>query len=124
MAGAATTDAGAVVGLDVDKAHHALLDFAPGALRRRPADGYAGGKIPKVERVEWTIISDPATATASLMSGQMDYLTTPVADNLPPFSRTPFYFVANAATEQLVRWVRSSISVSSITVSPASVCIS
>src|SRR5215469_2172184 len=55
-------------------------DYRP---RVEPADGYAGGKVAKVERVEWTIIPDPATATAALISGEMDYLTTPVADNLP-----------------------------------------
>ena len=29
--------------------------------------------------------------------------------NLPPFTRIPLYFVANAATEQLVRWVEDNI---------------
>jgi len=55
-------------------------DYRP---RPEPADGYAGGKLAKVERVEWTIIPDPATATAALLAGEMDYLTNPVADNLP-----------------------------------------
>ena len=30
----------------------------------------AGGKVAKVERVEWTIIPDPATATAALITGE------------------------------------------------------
>jgi peptide/nickel transport system substrate-binding protein len=51
--------------------------------RSEPASGYAGGKIAKVERVEWTIIPDPATATAALIAGEVDYLTNPVVDNLP-----------------------------------------
>jgi peptide/nickel transport system substrate-binding protein len=61
-------------------------DYRP---RVEPADGYAGGKVAKVERVEWTIIPDPATATAALISGEMDYLTTPVADNLPLMRADP-----------------------------------
>jgi len=51
--------------------------------RAEPASGYAGGKVAKVERVEWTVIPDPATATAVLTAGEVDYLTTPVVDNLP-----------------------------------------
>jgi peptide/nickel transport system substrate-binding protein len=61
-------------------------DYRP---RAEPADGYAGGKVAKVERVEWTIIPDPATATAALIAGEMDYLTTPVADNLPLMRADP-----------------------------------
>jgi len=61
-------------------------DYRP---RVEPADGYAGGKLARVERVEWTIIPDPATATAALISGEMDYLTTPVADNLPLMRADP-----------------------------------
>lgn len=61
-------------------------DYQP---RSEPADGYAGGKVAKVERVEWTIIPDPATATAALLAGEMDYLTTPVADNLPLMRADP-----------------------------------
>jgi peptide/nickel transport system substrate-binding protein len=60
--------------------------------RAEPADGYAGGKVAKVECVEcveWTIIPDPATATAALIAGEMDYLTTPVTDNLPPMRADP-----------------------------------
>jgi len=57
--------------------------------RSEPADGYAGGKVAKVERVEWTIIPDPATATAALIAGEVDYLTTPVVDNLPLLRANP-----------------------------------
>jgi len=51
--------------------------------RAEPASGVAGGKVAKVERVEWTIIPDPATATAALLAGEVDYLTNPIVDNLP-----------------------------------------
>jgi peptide/nickel transport system substrate-binding protein len=51
--------------------------------RAEPASGAAGGKVAKVERVEWTIIPDPATATAALLTGEVDYLTNPIVDNLP-----------------------------------------
>ena len=61
-------------------------DYRP---RPEPADGYSGGKVANVERVEWTIIPDPATATAALLAREMDYLTTPVADNLPLMRADP-----------------------------------
>jgi peptide/nickel transport system substrate-binding protein len=57
--------------------------------RSEPASGYAGGKVVKVERVEWTIIPDPATATAALIAGEVDYLTNPVVDNLPLMRAEP-----------------------------------
>jgi peptide/nickel transport system substrate-binding protein len=57
--------------------------------RAEPADGVAGGKVAKVERVEWTIIPDPATATAALIAGEVDYLTNPVVDNLPLLRADP-----------------------------------
>ncbi|MBV8321308.1 MAG: ABC transporter substrate-binding protein, partial [Hyphomicrobiales bacterium] len=57
--------------------------------RPEPADGVAGGKVAKVERVEWTIIPDPATATAALIAGEVDYLTNPVVDNLPLMRADP-----------------------------------
>jgi peptide/nickel transport system substrate-binding protein len=50
--------------------------------RSEPADGYAGGKVANVERVEWTVIPEPGTAAAALMAGEMDYWTNPAADNL------------------------------------------
>jgi hypothetical protein len=41
---------------------------------------------------------------APLVARDLSPLSPPVC-NLPPFSRIPSYFVSNAATEQLVRWV-------------------
>ena len=57
--------------------------------RSEPASGYAGGKVAKVERVEWAVIPDSATATAALIAGEVDYLTTPVVDNLPLMRASP-----------------------------------
>jgi peptide/nickel transport system substrate-binding protein len=38
-------------------------DYVP---RSEPADGLAGGRVVKVDRVEWMIMPDPATAAAAL----------------------------------------------------------
>ncbi len=43
----------------------------------------AGPKRPSFDRVEWTIIQDPATASAALERGEIDWLQTPNPDLLP-----------------------------------------
>lgn len=48
--------------------------------RNEPPDGYAGGKIVKVNRVIWDNIADRQTSLAALQSGEVDYFETPPAD--------------------------------------------
>ncbi|HET6522402.1 MAG TPA: ABC transporter substrate-binding protein, partial [Geminicoccaceae bacterium] len=43
-------------------------DYVP---RDEPASGFAGGKVAKVDRVEWIYIPDTNTATQALMSGEV-----------------------------------------------------
>ena len=42
--------------------------------RDEPADGLAGGKVAKVDRVELVSVSDQATRAAALQSGELDFL--------------------------------------------------
>jgi peptide/nickel transport system substrate-binding protein len=44
-------------------------DYLP---RAEPADGYAGGKVAKVDRVEWNIIPDANTSVSALRKGEID----------------------------------------------------
>jgi len=55
--------------------------------RREPPDGAAGGKRVLVERVEWHIIPDPATASAALQTGEVDWYEQPAFDLLPTLAR-------------------------------------
>ncbi|MER9763423.1 ABC transporter substrate-binding protein [Mesorhizobium sp. M0138] len=48
--------------------------------RREAPDGFAGGKVTKVDRVIWEIIADEQTAFAALQSGEVDFLGAPSAD--------------------------------------------
>ncbi|MDA9440781.1 peptide ABC transporter substrate-binding protein [Bradyrhizobium sp. CCBAU 51745] len=48
--------------------------------RSEPPDGFAGGKIVKVDRVIWENITNPQTAFAALRAGEVDFLETPLAD--------------------------------------------
>jgi len=51
--------------------------------RSEPASGLSGGKIAKVDRVEWRAISDHQQAINALLGGELDYIETPKHDLLP-----------------------------------------
>jgi peptide/nickel transport system substrate-binding protein len=51
-------------------------------------DGLAGGRVPKIDRVEWTIISDSATAANAMAQGEQDYWEYPLHDLLPMLRRS------------------------------------
>ena len=52
------------------------------APRAEPVDGLAGGRVPRLDRVEWTVISDPATAASAMTTGEQDYWEYPLHDLL------------------------------------------
>ena len=56
--------------------------------RQEPVDGLAGGRVPRIERVEWTIITDPATAANAMTTGEQDYWELPLHDLLPLLRRS------------------------------------
>jgi peptide/nickel transport system substrate-binding protein len=56
--------------------------------RQEPVDGLAGGRVPRIERVEWTIITDPATAANAMVTGEQDYWEYPLHDLLPLMRRS------------------------------------
>lgn len=51
--------------------------------RDEPVSGAAGGKLAKVDRVEWLYIPDPQTAMNALINGEVDYYETPPPDLVP-----------------------------------------
>lgn len=55
--------------------------------RQEPPDGLAGGRAARIERVEWTVISDPATAANAMQTGEQDYWEYPLHDLLPLMRR-------------------------------------
>jgi peptide/nickel transport system substrate-binding protein len=75
-------------------------EWAPGnkvVYRKNPAyvpraekpSGFAGGKIAKVDRVEWLYIPEPATAVQALANGEVDMIEIPAADLLPVLAKNP-----------------------------------
>src|SRR6202522_3085667 len=57
-------------------------DYVP---RKEPPSWTAGGKIVKVDRVEWITMPDAQTAVNALQSGDIDFMEIPPYDLLPPF---------------------------------------
>ncbi|MBO0740159.1 MAG: ABC transporter substrate-binding protein [Hyphomicrobiaceae bacterium] len=51
--------------------------------RAEPASGFAGGKVVKVDRVEWIWIADPQTQVNALLNGEIDFVEAPPHDLIP-----------------------------------------
>ena len=47
----------------------------------------AGPKVAHFERVEWLTLSDPTTAVAALQHSEIDWLESPIADQVPLLAR-------------------------------------
>jgi len=56
--------------------------------RQEAVDGLAGGRVPKIDRIEWTIITDPATSANAMAQGEQDYWEYPLHDLLPMLRRS------------------------------------
>src|SRR3954471_20432552 len=59
------------------------LKFDKYKPRPEPASGLAGGKVVKVDRVEWRAISDHSQAVNALLAGEIDFIEAPPHDLLP-----------------------------------------
>jgi peptide/nickel transport system substrate-binding protein len=59
------------------------VKFAQYRPRSETPSGLAGGKVAKVDRVEWRWIPDHQTAINALLAGELDYIESPPHDLLP-----------------------------------------
>lgn len=57
--------------------------------RSEPSSGFAGGKVVKVDTVEWIYIPDTNTATQALITGEVDAYEIPPIDLLPMLEADP-----------------------------------
>ncbi len=57
--------------------------------RAEPASGLAGGKVAKVDRVEWRAISDAQQAVNALSKGEIDFIEQPSHDLLGTLKKDP-----------------------------------
>ena len=51
--------------------------------RAEPASNFAGGKVAKLDRIEWIAMPDPQTAMSALIAGEVDALELISTDLLP-----------------------------------------
>jgi peptide/nickel transport system substrate-binding protein len=51
--------------------------------RQEPRSWLAGGKQMLVDRIEWIVLPDPATAAAALQNGEVDWWENPLSDLVP-----------------------------------------
>lgn len=59
-------------------------DYVP---RPEPPSGLAGGRVVKVDRVEWRNIPDASTVAAALQAGEIDIWEQPATDLIPVLAR-------------------------------------
>ncbi|WP_316396362.1 ABC transporter substrate-binding protein [Bradyrhizobium sp. 33ap4] len=57
-----------------------FTDYVP---RQEKASWLAGGKQMLIDRLEWVVIPDPATAAAALQNGEVDWWESPITDLVP-----------------------------------------
>jgi peptide/nickel transport system substrate-binding protein len=77
-----------------DKAVYVKFDkYKP---RPEPPSGLAGGKVAKVDRVEWRVVADQQTAVSALIAGEIDFIEQPSHDLLP--------LLRNDSNVKLVDW--------------------
>jgi peptide/nickel transport system substrate-binding protein len=57
--------------------------------RAEPPSGFSGGKVVKVDRVEWVWIADPQTQVNALINGEIDLIEAPPHDLVPLLKADP-----------------------------------
>ena len=57
--------------------------------REEPASWFAGGKVVKVDRVEWVAMPDPNTTMNAIISGEIDFVESMPHDLLPIAKAAP-----------------------------------
>jgi peptide/nickel transport system substrate-binding protein len=68
----------------------AVFERIPGYVPRdEKANWLAGGKRMHLDRIEWHILPDAATAAAALQSGEIDWWETPAPDLVPLLRKAP-----------------------------------
>ncbi len=63
------------------------LKFDKYKPRSEPASGLSGGKVVKVDRVEWRAISDQQQIANALLAGEIDYVEQPKHDLIPLYKK-------------------------------------
>jgi peptide/nickel transport system substrate-binding protein len=71
----------------ISGARAAWAKFDKYVPRQEPPQYFSGGKVVNIDRVEWIVQPDPATAAAALQTGEVDWVEIPLIDLLPMLKR-------------------------------------
>ncbi len=63
--------------------------FAKYKPRSEAPSGLAGGKVVKIDRVEWRVVADTQTAANAIRAGEIDYIEQPAFDLMPVLEKDP-----------------------------------
>jgi peptide/nickel transport system substrate-binding protein len=55
--------------------------------RQEPPSGTAGGKVARVDRIEWIVLKDPQTQVSALAAGDVDMIAYPIAEQYAALKR-------------------------------------
>jgi peptide/nickel transport system substrate-binding protein len=89
-----------------ESGHRVVFERNPDYIARSESpDGAAGARIVKVDRVEWQIMPDPATAANALVTGEVDFWDT-VPSDMVPFLKQHGITVRRTASLPSVAWIR------------------
>ena len=80
--------------------------FAAYKPRSEPANYYSGGKVAKVDRVEWNYLPDSNTAAAALNAGEVDIYENPTIDLLPILQKNKDIVIANHNPSGWISYIR------------------
>jgi peptide/nickel transport system substrate-binding protein len=78
-------------------------DYVP---RQEPPSWASGGKVVKVDRVEWLYVPDHATAAAALNAGEVDWWENPPLELVPVLAANPDIAIASADPLGVMTMVR------------------
>ena len=73
----------------VVNSHTVYEKFADYRPRPEPPDGLSGGKVVKMDLLEWRGMSDENTRMAALLAGEVDYVHQPPLTLVPTYQKNP-----------------------------------
>ena len=83
-----------------------LTRFEAYRPRDEPPSGTAGGRIARMERIEWRVIPEPATQAGALLTGEVDWIAAPIPDIIPRLRQSPDIKVGVLDRFGLSPWIR------------------
>ncbi len=75
-------------------------DYVP---RSDPPDGMAGGKVVKVDRVEWTVLPNSFTKSSALQRGEVDMIDQLPHDQIAVLEHSPDIVIGRVSPLELLR---------------------